>query len=216
MADSLLPPNATELETALEEVASNLLGIEVPVDQLWSPANVPEALLGYLAWALSVDRWDSSWTPERKREVIAASVEVHRRKGTPWAVQRALDAQGFTARLLEWNRQQVPGDPFTFQLFLESDQAGFSQAEVQDLLKWVDEVKSVRSHLAAVYPIVTSAAPAQVVALPSISPTHEVGPATLETADVIDGGAADTDYQFFPTLDAGTAAAPSADYEVNP
>ncbi|MEO1950673.1 phage tail protein I [Thioclava sp.] len=216
MADSLLPPNATELETALEEVAANLLGIEVPVDQLWSPANIPEALLGYLAWALSVDRWDSNWTVERKREVIAASVAVHRRKGTPWAVQRALDAQGFTARLLEWNRQQNPGAPFTFQLFLESDQTGFSQAEVQDLLKWIDEVKSVRSHLAGIFPIATSAAPAQVIVLPSISATNEVGPATIETANLIDGGVADTDFQFFPTLDGGVAAANSSDHEVNP
>jgi phage tail protein, P2 protein I family len=111
MVDSLLPPNSTTLETALEELASNLLSIDVPVDQLWSPERVPAALLGYLAWALSVDEWDSSWAESRKRSVIADSVMVHRRKGTPWAVKRTLELMGYgTADLTEYATMPKIGD----------------------------------------------------------------------------------------------------------
>lgn len=99
---TLLPPNASRLERAVETVVVNLLNIDVPVDRLWSAAGCPAELLPYLAWALSVDEWDASWTDERKRAVIAASVEVHRCKGSVGAVRRALIAAGWgSAHILE-------------------------------------------------------------------------------------------------------------------
>lgn len=213
---SALPESSGAAEKALANAVRDTLSVNVPISDIWNPDTCPAAVLPWLAWALSVDRWDNSWSDETKRNVIRVSIEVHRRKGTVAAVQTALDAQGFKARLLEWHRQQTPGDPYTFKLFFDVDQAGYSKAQLNALLAWVEEVKSVRSHLESANPIIISAAPAQVVALPSISPTTEVGPATLETADVIDGGAAATDYQFFPTMDGGSATAPGSDYEVNP
>lgn len=99
---SILPPNATALETALEEAFKSILAFDVPVGRLWSAEAIPAGLLGYLAWALSVDEWDPDWSEGRKREVIAASVEIHRRKGTPWAIRRALATVGLgSATLIE-------------------------------------------------------------------------------------------------------------------
>ena len=58
---SLLPPNATVLETATEEAMHQpISAINVPVRDLWNPAKCPLTLLPWLAWALSVDEWDEN------------------------------------------------------------------------------------------------------------------------------------------------------------
>ncbi len=90
----LLPANATALERALEGVGARLLDAPVPIGDLMSPQRCPEAALPWLAWALGVEDWDSGWPVDFKRRLIAGAVEVHRRKGTPAAVKRLLDAIG--------------------------------------------------------------------------------------------------------------------------
>ena len=91
----LLPPNRTPLEAALDRTTSRLGDVPVPIKDLWSPNRCPVALLPWLAWALSVDEWDSDWPEARKREAIAASIEFHRYKGTVWSVREALRRIGY-------------------------------------------------------------------------------------------------------------------------
>lgn len=90
---SLLPPNATSLERALE-VAMTTPELPVPNATLWNPDTCPVEMLPWLAHALSVDLWDPDWPEETKRRVIRESVQVHRRKGTHGSVKRALAAMG--------------------------------------------------------------------------------------------------------------------------
>ena len=91
----LLPPNRTPLEQALDRTTARLGDVPVPIKDLWSPWRCPVALLPWLAWALSVDEWDSAWPEERKREAIAASIELHRYKGSVWSVREALRRVGY-------------------------------------------------------------------------------------------------------------------------
>ena len=91
----LLPPNRTPLEKALERTTARLGAVPVPIKDLWNPWRCPAVLLPWLAWALSVDEWDSGWPEERKREAIAASVELHRFKGSVWSVREALRRIGY-------------------------------------------------------------------------------------------------------------------------
>jgi phage tail P2-like protein len=58
--------------------------------------------LPWLAWALSVDTWDSDWPESTKRSLIANSVQIHKTKGTVSAIERVMDALGVTAELREW------------------------------------------------------------------------------------------------------------------
>lgn len=102
MSNSLLPPNATKFERSLEQVIAHLDDIDVPIGDLWNPWKCPEPLLPWLAWALSVDEWSHNWPEQIKRAVIAASPELHRYKGTVWAVKRALSLLGVDATLTEW------------------------------------------------------------------------------------------------------------------
>lgn len=103
MTSSLLPPNATGLERALEDNFARrveALPVEAPRDA-WIPERCPEALLPWLAWALSVDRWDPEWPAGVKRQVIADAWDDHRRKGTVGAVKRALEDVGAVYDLAE-------------------------------------------------------------------------------------------------------------------
>ena len=102
MTRSLMPPNASGLDLAIETVALSAMDLEVPLADLWSTSQCPATVLPYLAWALSVDEWRSDWSVERQREVVAVAIELQRRKGTPWAIRRTLDVLGYgTATLIE-------------------------------------------------------------------------------------------------------------------
>ncbi|MCW4114739.1 phage tail protein I [Aurantimonas sp. MSK8Z-1] len=118
LAAAILPPGATALERALltaELAAQADLAVEV-ILTIWDPMACPPSLLPWLAWALSVDVWDESWTIERKRKVISAAPMVHRLKGTRGAVRRALDAFDLESRIVEWFEDAPVGRRGTFRI----------------------------------------------------------------------------------------------------
>ena len=114
---SLLPPNATALEKAVEQ-ALNVPELPVELRKLWSPATCPEELLPWLAWSLSVDEWRADWPLVVRRRVVAQSISVHRRKGTVAAVQEAIAAFGGSITVQEWWQMDPPGAPGSFSLIL--------------------------------------------------------------------------------------------------
>ncbi|WP_232695865.1 phage tail protein I [Yersinia kristensenii] len=71
--------------------AAEITRVPVPLRTLWDPWQCPVTLLPYLAWALSVDRWDFNWSEATKRHVIASSFFIHQHKGTISALRRAVD-----------------------------------------------------------------------------------------------------------------------------
>ena len=87
---TLLPPTSTPLEVALDVQEHRLLDIPVPLRELWDPWICPEHLLPHLAWGLSVDLWHDDWPIERKREICAESIALHRLKGTLGGVRKYL------------------------------------------------------------------------------------------------------------------------------
>jgi hypothetical protein len=80
--DHILAGNATEYERVLASQVDRLLELNIPIRELWNPWTCPENLLPYLAWALSVDLWDSEWPVTKRRSVIANAIAHHRLKGT--------------------------------------------------------------------------------------------------------------------------------------
>jgi len=109
---SLLPPNASELERNLEQVVIHSTDLPVRIAELWDPFSCPLSLLPWLAWAFSVDEWDDRWPEHIKRQMVQNSFDVHRYKGTPYAVQKALDGLNIKSHLREWwepDGSQEPG-----------------------------------------------------------------------------------------------------------
>ena len=140
MSESLLPPNATAHERALEGAISRIGEVAVPLRDLWNPQTCPVALLPWLAWALSVDEWESDWSDQVKRDVIAGSMEIHRHKGTPWAVEQALILAGMPfARVEEWF--EYAGTPGHFKVIVDIEGQSVSAAEEAKLLRYFDSAK---------------------------------------------------------------------------
>lgn len=165
MAEPLLPPNATPLETALADVSGRVSTIPVGVVRtLWDPWTCPADLLPWLAWACSVDVWDDAWPEDTRRRVIADSHAVHSIKGTLGAVKRALAALGYDTRVIEWHRDIPRGDPFTFRL--EVDVAGkpVTDATHGEIEAVALASKNVRSRLAGIRATARVSGPAVVAA----------------------------------------------------
>lgn len=99
-SETLLPPNATAAEHRLEQATARLGELTTPLRDLWNADTCPSHLLPWLAWALQVDIWDNSWSDDAQRAVIRGAITVHRRKGTPWAIKRALANAGYGDAIL--------------------------------------------------------------------------------------------------------------------
>ncbi|OSM01658.1 phage tail protein I [Magnetofaba australis] len=152
MSVTILPPNASASELALDQTSARLDAIPSPLRHLWNPQLCPEALLPWLAWALSVDAWDPNWRVEAKRRVCADAVAVHRIKGTIGAVRQGLAALGATAEVKEWF--EIAGEPHTFELLVWAGHNPDATAEVMidaaliaQLRDLAERLKPARSHL---------------------------------------------------------------------
>lgn len=98
---TLLPPNATPLERALARACA-MPHTPEEIRKLYNPWACPVDLLPWLAWAWSVDEWESAWTEAQQRAMVAGSIKLHRKKGTPWAVREALLRSGLeSVRIIE-------------------------------------------------------------------------------------------------------------------
>lgn len=151
MTSALLPINALNLEKNVTDTVSRIGDLPVNVDKLWNPQTCPENFLPWLAWALSVDNWNSEWPADIKRAQIADSIEIHRRKGTVLAVKLAMEAFGVQVDLQEWFHDE--GAPHTFKIkawaadrTLEGKPPVLTNDYYLALQKAINNAKPVRSH----------------------------------------------------------------------
>ena len=79
----------------MEGAVSRLSDVPVLVRNVWNSQTCPANVLPWLAWALAVNEWDSSWPEATQRAVIAASAAVHRIKGTVASIKQALAVAGY-------------------------------------------------------------------------------------------------------------------------
>lgn len=148
MSKDLLPNNATPFERNLSLMSDRLFDVPVIVKQVWSSEKAPEDVLPWLAWALSVDDWDSSWTEEQKRNVIRNAPATQKIKGTLGAIQLQLASVGIDVQIQEWFNQIPQGDPYTYILHVNVDQYPLNQATLQKIIQLIETTKNLRSHMA--------------------------------------------------------------------
>ncbi|QDQ24927.1 phage tail protein I [Chitinimonas arctica] len=175
MSAKLLPSNATALERAVADSTASPLDPSV-LRTLWSADHCPAPLLPYLAWAMSVDGWAYALTDAPRRQLIRESLALHRKKGTPWAIQRALGILGFAeARLIE----HPPGAhwaEFDVQLMLRNAE---DQAAVGNALNVIALWKPERSHLRRLAAIQQVSGTLKVAAATCLGETSRVMPYQL-------------------------------------
>jgi len=143
----LLPANASALERQAAEALAQIQRVPVPIRELHNPDLCPVALLPYLAWAYSVDRWDSAWPEATKRGVIRAAYFVHAHKGTIGALRRVVEPLGYLIEVLEWWQTVPEGVPGTFALLVGVLDTGISEEMYLELERLIDDAKPVSRHL---------------------------------------------------------------------
>lgn len=153
MTTSLLPPNATPLERALEAAVARIGDVPAPLAQLWDPHAIRADLLPWLAWGLSVDGWDAEWNEAEKRAVVAGAIEAHRRKGTRASVEAVLARFDALLQVVEWHQATPRAQPHTFEILLplagDDVPAGGKRATAAfaaAIVREVTRVKPVREH----------------------------------------------------------------------
>ncbi|WP_425531856.1 phage tail protein I [Stenotrophomonas maltophilia] len=146
---SLLPPNATALERALEAADATVLTMPMRHGQIKDPWTCPAEFLPWLAWEMSLDTWDSAWPEHIKRQRIASAINIQRHKGTAGSVREVIESFGGSVVIREWWQQEPRGVPHTFELVLAlSGRPGADPSAkfVEDVIAEVTRTKPVRSH----------------------------------------------------------------------
>ena len=143
MVETLLPPNASELERELEQSMA-LYGDEreVQVDRVWRPQSCPAALLPWLAWALGVRRWDPTWPEATRRAVLAAAIAAHRVRGTLGAVRTALDDIGALYDLEE----RPGGAAHTMAVSVLNSNVLLGTTDTDAIKRYIDDAKRFSTH----------------------------------------------------------------------
>ena len=158
MTDTLLPPNATALERALDAATARIGDVPVPIADLWDAAACPIGILPWIAWGLSAD-WQNDWTEAQKRDAVANAIARHRIRGTVASVRQVMARHDQLLELVEgW---QVGAPAYTFEVTLpldasRSDQASATFAEA--IIRDIDRAKPARSHWTLVQQLTISGA----------------------------------------------------------
>lgn len=143
MTSSLLPPSTTQLERYLEQTTDRAL--DAALDALWDAQRCPLALLPWLAWALGVRQWSDTWSEQRKRDEVAAALNIRRHAGTLGAMRSVIKAHAIEgAAISEWF--DYGGQPGHFRLNLDLDGVGISARAYRDLIAGLQRAKRLSAH----------------------------------------------------------------------
>ena len=155
---------ATRRNAAID--AERIAAIQHFISTLWSPFDCPAQFLPHLAWALSVDVWDETWSEIRKRQVIAAAPEIHRLKGTDYAVETALNAFGLTYEDVEWWEEVPIAQRGTFKIdVLHGDVADFLNEDLREQIRLSVKAAKPKSRTFAIRHYMIESGPAYVGAI---------------------------------------------------
>ena len=104
-------------------------------------------LLDVLGWEMHVDiwaGWEGNLSIEKKRELINASIDWHRHKGTRYAVDQMLKVVFEQGHVTEW--YEYGGRPYFFRILFEGEidpdkweQVKTAIYAVKNVRSWLDE-----------------------------------------------------------------------------
>lgn len=149
MIKQLLPPsiaideNISKLAQSGEDIFSFLLSqtdntlIYSAIDRL------QEEVLDLLAWQFHIEGYELVGSLEEKRAMIKNAIEIHRHKGTKWAIKKVLEILHMDGEIQEWF--DYNGEAYKFKVLVKSiiqDEDTYKK-----LAELINEYKNVRSLL---------------------------------------------------------------------
>lgn len=123
------------LAPALERLVQRAGGLE----------SLDERLLALMAWQYHVDDYDMARSLEARLDMVRTAIALHRKKGTSWAVRRAIDAafQQISTTVQEWF--EYGGEPYHFRVNIDVYGDGIMQDAVARAGRLIESNKSKRS-----------------------------------------------------------------------
>lgn len=107
-------------------------------------------VLDLLAWQFHVDFYDLAQDINAKRGQVKDSILWHMKKGTAWAILKALDMIGVDGEFINW--YEFGGAPYTFKIRanIPLDYHKYSDKDkiIDNILRAINESKATRSFLA--------------------------------------------------------------------
>lgn len=144
---TLLPPASTPVERKLAQVGADIEAVPLPIRSLRRAVTAPAALLPWLAWERSVDRWDDGWPEAAKRKALANSFRIHQIKGTIGALRRVVEPLGYLLEVTEWHQMAPEGTRGTFRLTIGVLDSGISEEMYYELGRLIEATKRLSQHL---------------------------------------------------------------------
>jgi len=150
MIKELTPPSIRELQhlvnafdESFEELKKHIIKVLIypRIDEIED-----EKLLDLLAWQFHIEGYDQAQTIQEKRNLIKHAIELHRYKGTPYAIKKVFQALNLDATLQEWF--DYNGEPYKFKVLVKS--VIQDEETYRKLIELINEYKNVRSWLDAI------------------------------------------------------------------
>ncbi|WP_043617823.1 phage tail protein I [Chromobacterium violaceum] len=132
----------------LAELSRRLQRIDLAPFLVYLVDQVEADFLPLLAEQLHVagdEGWQLAAGEAQRRDLIKQAIELHRYKGTRWALQRVLATLGLDGRISEWFEYQ--GRPFHFKVDLDLSGRGLGEATYRALRQMLDQYRNARSRL---------------------------------------------------------------------
>lgn len=150
MADALpLPPVLVgdERFQTLGKLAARISDIDRSPVLVYLVDQVNASALPHLAEQLHLlgEGWQFARDDDERRKLLKRAVELHRYKGTPWAIQQVLETLALSGQISEWF--QYGGQPYHFKINVDLSTRGIDEATFDALVALITEYKNVRSHL---------------------------------------------------------------------
>lgn len=178
-----------QLKQAYQEagVVSNLVNID----------EMPDELLDLLAFEKHVDFYQANLPIDQKRNLVKSSISLHRKKGTPAAIQQVFNKLALDSKLKEWF--QYGGEPYYFKIEVNIKDKSVSEETLNSLITMINEYKNIRSHLEKIDVFFTTNSKTSVGACSIFGEEISVFPWQITNIDTKGTYRFGTGHQFFDT-----------------
>ncbi|WP_297888916.1 phage tail protein I [Sulfurihydrogenibium sp.] len=151
MIKEVLPPSLRQDEniTKLVEVFDNsFTDINEKVQNVLIYSRIdelPEELLDLLAWQFHIEGYELANSLEEKRNLLKNAIQLHRYKGTKYALLKVLETLNLQGNIQEW--YEYNGEPYRFKVDVGISNKELTPELIDKLINLINEYKNERSLL---------------------------------------------------------------------
>ena len=147
----LFPPNLREdkniqaFAEILDRVFSELTEEDLQKLFVYAIDSQPESVIDWLAWQFHVEGYELAKTVEEKRNLVKNAIELHRYKGTRYAIEKVLETLKLQGKVQEWF--EYGGEPYRFKVDLGIQDREITPELRDKLIQLINDYKNERSWL---------------------------------------------------------------------